>query len=273
MLTGRFKNRRFTLLTAAGLILIFCSGCIMADRYDTPRRRRHGLVLVLPGIEGHSLLNENIARGLGEGGVSSAIEIYDWTTGIPGNLLVNLAYLERNREEARKLARRIVRYQQRQPGRPVILVGHSGGGGIAVLALECLPKDSKVDLAILLAPALSPDYDLTSALRHSSQGIMNLYSNKDVGLLKVGTTIFGPIDREFGASAGAVGFREPPEANEATRTLYKRYLRQVCWREHMKHYGADGSHFGWASRRFARKYLAPLILEREAARSVTAAGR
>ena len=45
----------------------------------TPERLQHGLVLVLPGIEGESCINHNIAHGLADGGVSSAIEIFDWT--------------------------------------------------------------------------------------------------------------------------------------------------------------------------------------------------
>lgn len=270
--TGSLHGRR-ALLAAAALAGLVCTGCQSIGRIDTPDRQKYGLILILPGIEGTSPLNQNIARGLHDGGVSSAIEIHDWTTGIPGNFLINLANLERNREEAWKLARRIVRYQQRWPNRPVFLIGHSGGGGIAVLALENLPERNKVDWAILLAPALSADYDLSKALRRSRHGIMNLYSDKDVGLLKVGTTIFGPIDREFGISAGAAGFQEPADLSETERLLYQRYLRQVRWREHMKRYGADGSHFGWASRRFAREYLAPLIIERETSRSITAFGR
>jgi pimeloyl-ACP methyl ester carboxylesterase len=260
-------NRRRLVLAVAGVVCLFSCGCQFGARYDSPKRMRQGLVLVLPGIEGRSLLNRHIAAGLNDGGVKSAIEIYDWTTGIPGNVLWNLIDLERNREEAWRLARKIIRYQQRWPGRPVILVGHSGGGGVAVLAMEYLTEEHKIDLAILLAPALSSDYDLTKAMRSSRHGIMNFYSEKDVGLLKVGTTIFGPIDREFGVSAGAAGFKVPEDLSESKQTLYKRGLRQVRWQERLERFGADGTHFGWASRQFAREYLAPLVKEHEEARN------
>ena len=45
-------------------------------------RQQHGSVIILPGIDGRSLLNLNIALGLADGGVQSCIEVVDWTTGI-----------------------------------------------------------------------------------------------------------------------------------------------------------------------------------------------
>lgn len=257
-------------------VLVTSVGCQVPERINSPARHDGGLVVVLPGIEGRSVWNRNIALGLDEGGVASAIEIYDWTTGVPGNFVYNLANLKRNRRQAREVAGRILDYLQRHPGRPVHIVGHSGGGGIAVLALEVLPPGRQIEQAILLAPALSPEYDLSLALRRTRRGMVSFYSARDVTLLTVGTSLLGPIDRDFGASAGAVGFREPEGSNESDRpgesdgALYAGRLRQVRWSPRLKQAGADGSHLGWASRRFAREYLAPLIKEHEAARPLRA---
>lgn len=222
-------------------------------------------MIVLPGIEGRSLLNRNLALGLDEGGVTSAIEIFDWTLGVPGSLVYNLVDIERNRRVARSLTQRIVDYRTEHPTNPVHLVGHSGGAGLAVLALEALPDDVEIDMAILLAPALSPEYDLSAALRHTCAGIVNFYSENDISLLKIGTSLFGSVDRKYGASAGAVGFVRP-DAADATAELYDDRLRQVRWTRRLREYGADGSHIGWTSRRFAREYLAGLIKRNEAAR-------
>jgi len=230
-----------------------------------------GLVLIFPGIEGPSVWNRNLARGLDEGGVTSAIEIYDWSTGIPGDFLGNLTDLERNRVQAKRASNHIIQYQRRHPRRPICLVGHSGGGGIAVLALEQSRPNTCVDLTILLAPALSPGYDLQTALRRSRRGIVNFYSERDVSMLKVGTSVFGPIDRDFGVSAGAAGFNPPEKQDETARRLYSDGLRQVRWSTHLKKYGVDGSHVGWTSRQFAREYLAPLIQEINAAHPAPAA--
>lgn len=253
-----------TTLLLAGLLL--CSGCSIPRRIRTPQRYTNGVVYVLPGIEGRSVWNRDIALGLDEGGVRSAIELYDWTTGVPGGFVVNLAYLERNRRQAQRLADKIINYRQRYPGNPVHIVGHSAGAGVAVLTLEALPAGRQIDSAILLAPALSPEYDLTTALRRTRYGVVNFHSEQDIGFLKLGTTVFGSVDREWGSSAGAVGFRAPQTLSPEDKELYDGRLRQVKWSPRLKSVGASGSHLGWASRQFATEYLAPLIIQHEVAR-------
>ena len=49
----------------------------LLDNLRTAERLQRGLVLVLPGVEGESCLNHSIARGLADGGVEAAIEIFD----------------------------------------------------------------------------------------------------------------------------------------------------------------------------------------------------
>lgn len=246
-----------------GLLVIFLPlalavGCEAPAHLRRPARYANGLVVVLPGIEGKSFLNYNIAVGLDEGGVRAAIEVIDWTSGVPGAFVYNLANLERNRREAQRIARRIEQYSLAHRGAPIHVIGHSGGGGVAILALESLREGLEVDSAILLAPALSPEYDLSAALPHARIGIYNFYSDYDVGALKVGTTLFGAVDREHGAAAGAVGF-QPPENLDA-KLLYNARLRQVSWTPNLGKYGANGTHMGWAAREFAREYLARMIL-------------
>lgn len=252
----------------AGLVV----GCATPGRTQAPERYAKGVVYVLPGIEGKSVWNANIVKGLDAGGVKSAIEIYDWTTGIPGNFVGNLSDLDRNRERARMLARKIVAYREQHPGAPVHLIGHSGGGGVAILTLEALPPGRQIDSAILLAPALSPNYDLTTALRRTRFGVCNFYSEKDVALLKVGTSTFGTIDRARTVSAGAVGFEAPAHLDRLDRQTYARRLRQVEWQPRLRENGASGSHVGWASKDFARDYLAPLVRRNEALRPINTRG-
>lgn len=252
---------------ALGALCAACflsTGCARASReLRTEPRRETGLVLILPGIEGLSVWNRDLAHGLNDGGVTSAIEVYDWTTGLPGGFIFNLASYERNRQQARRLAQRIIQYRDQHPGRPVHLIGHSGGGGIAVMTLEELPAGRQIDAVILLAPALSPEYDLSIALRRTRHGIYNFYSKRDVSFLMLGTTLFGSVDREYGASAGAVGFRTPSNSDADALKLYATRLHQIAWNPRLENYGASGSHVGWASPRFARQYLAPLIRQNE----------
>ncbi len=257
---------RAALVAGLALGLLVCGGCYGPARIRSEARVQRGIVYVLPGIEGPSRWNRDIVLGLAEGGVTSAIEVYDWTTGLPGGFVFNLASYQRNLRQAQALARKIVAYRERFPGRPVTLIGHSGGAGIAVLTLEALPPGRQIDLVVLLAPALSPEYDLSNALRRARAGIVSFYSAYDVGFLRLGTTLFGSIDREYGSSAGAVGFEIPATLNSADRELYQTKLRQIKWSSELRKQGASGTHGGWASRRFAQEYLAPLIAESEAQR-------
>lgn len=248
-------------VVAAGLA---CGGCSLVPAHlRTQGRYDRGLVVVLPGVEGESLWTRELALGLDEGGVRSAIESYDWTVGVPGAILVNLGDLERNRQQARLLAERIAAYRREQPGRAVQILGYSGGGGVSVLALEALPEGEQIDALVLIAPALSPDYDLRPALRRVRHGACHFYSPNDVGILQVGTSVFGSIDRKYGVSAGAVGFVEPSGLSAADRVLYQTKLHQIRWTPELGKRGATGTHVGWLSRRFAREYLAPLLRQYE----------
>ena len=150
-------------------------------QFCNAERLGQGYTIILPGILGSKPQNP-ISQGLVEADVPSAIEVYDWTDG-PGAFFSNLRDLKRNRREARCVAKKIVNYQDRYPGRPVHLIGYSAGGGVAVLVLEAMPPGRKVTRAIVLAPTLSTDYDLRKAIRHTESGIHNYYSYGDVPAL------------------------------------------------------------------------------------------
>ena len=244
-----------------GGCLLNTVGCTVPARLRSPDRLNAGYTVVLPGIEGKSPFNANICKGLADGGIPSALEVYDWTAGSYANVLlvpVNLRMLERNKAEARKIARKIMDYQDQHPGRPVHLIGHSGGGGVAVLTLEALPPSRQITSAILLAPAIAPDYDLRQALARTRYGIWNFYSPYDRGFLQVGTFVMGTIDGEHTAAAGAVGFTQPWGLDSEDRQLYSK-LHQQRYTSKMAASGHNGNHFGWANRQFVAEWLAPVL--------------
>jgi pimeloyl-ACP methyl ester carboxylesterase len=164
---------------------------------------------VLPGIEGQSFINQSIAQGLADGGVEAAIEIYDWTTGIILLFLYHLRGWRRNVKQAERLARRIVDYRTTYPGRPIYLIGHSGGGALSVLTLERLPPGTTVTGAVLLNAALSPRYDLTSALSHVETKIWNFRSIFDLFFVGIGTVLAGTVDGRHACDAGRFSFGRP----------------------------------------------------------------
>jgi len=147
--------------------------------------RDKGLVIILPGIQGNGSINEEIRQALIGSGVQCAVEIRQWGFLIPGaKLLVNQVNVPGNRQAGQKIAEQLAAYQARHPSRPVYVIGHSGGAGIGVFAMEHLarmPDSRPITGAVLLSASISSDYDLTAALSQSREGIVNFYNDRDVG--------------------------------------------------------------------------------------------
>jgi pimeloyl-ACP methyl ester carboxylesterase len=235
----------------------FCGACL-AD-LKTPARLERGLVLVLPGIEGESYVNHGVARGLADGGVEAAIEIFDWTTGVIFLFLYHLRSRQRHKARAERLARRIVKYQSEYPGRPVHVVGHSGGAALAVFALERLPEAANVASTVLLEVALSPSYNLVPALERAEGGIFNVRSCFDALFLGIGTCVAGTMDGRHSPAAGMLGFRQPAGLKDAERELYAARLHDVPYRAAMFADFHFGGHLGASNRVFVAKHVAPLL--------------
>ncbi len=226
------------------------------ENWAFPEKADLGYTLVFPGIWAIQQPDRSIVTGLVQAQTPSAIEIYDWTAG-PLLLFYNLCAQERNRREAQTIARKIMAYQDRYPGRPVNLVGYSGGAAMAVFVLEALPPDRKVSSTVLLAACLSPDYDLHLALSRSERGIHSFYSPLDVTILMLMTGGLGTSDGRHAFSAGALGFVPPvkQETDPPAATLVQQpYTFDMLWLGH------PGGHFGWTSPAFIAQWIAPLIV-------------
>jgi len=124
---------------------------------------------------------------------------------------------------------------------------------MAIFVCEALPKEVQVDRVILLAAAISPEYDLTPTLAHCRSGLVNFYSEGDWFDAGILTTLFGTMDRKHTATAGRLGFLDS-KGQLATGNG----LTQIAWRPAWRKLGHHGGHPGWASRAWAREVLAPL---------------
>lgn len=242
------------ILTVIVCGLGYCAGCGSEQPFVTPDRLQRGLVVVLPGIEGRdSGLADSIARGLDQGGVNWAIEIEDWTSA--WGPLYNLRAEDRNRLKAQQLSHRIRRYQLAYPDRPVVLVGQSGGGAIAVWTAEVLQPKQTIKGILLVNVALAQDYPLFKAFDHTELGIVSFYSPRDWMLLGVGTTVYGTMDGRHSVSAGMERFEIPVECPHAYDNLF-----QIGWTKEMTREGHPGLHMTSAAKDFVARYLAPLVL-------------
>lgn len=214
-----------------------------------------------PGIAGEHVIDRELIRGLRRGGFDGTTEIHDWTEDHRG--IAALYGRKRHRAQARLLAEKIEERRREQPGGRVVLTGHSGGSGIVVWALENLPDDVLVDDVLLLAPALSPGYDLSKALKHVRGKMYAFTSPNDVIVLGFGTQLFTTIDGQKGDAAGRVGFTCPVDADAAA---YEKLVPMPYDKAWMK-LGNIGDHIGVMSARFAERVLTPLISAGPAAKT------
>jgi pimeloyl-ACP methyl ester carboxylesterase len=272
----RRSRRAFSFICALiGCVAVGCSPhhdatikhavvAIAATQPDPPPPPYH---LHLNGIGGYRFIDKYMLVGLQDGGVTGDVRAYDWTgvdVGL-GALLVD----SRHREQAKKVAELITEIAREQPGRRITLSTHSAGAGIAVWALAQLPDDVNVDSILMLAPALSPQFDLSPALRHVTGKLYAFYSPYDGAVLGLGTKMFGTVDGVKTEAAGKVGFKMPTTADP---NQYEK-LVQVPYDSAWMRLGNIGDHIGTLNRAFAREVLAPLMLTGQLPRIATAPGK
>jgi pimeloyl-ACP methyl ester carboxylesterase len=237
---------------------LLAAACVAAgcqrQPYLTPERLAKGLVVVLPGVEGRGALNEAVCRGLDAGGVDWGIRLEDWTS--PWGPLYNLRAELDNRQKASRIALRVAEYRFAHPDSPIVLVGQSGGGTMALWIAEAMPEGRHIDGLILLSPAVSPGYMVDFAISKTRRGAVCFYSQKDWLFLGLGTMLSGTMDGRHTSSAGRVGFLTRASAGRAKG--YDR-LFQIAWHEQMAASGHTGGHLGGAAEGFVQHYVAPFV--------------
>ena len=226
-------------------------------------RLEHGLIIILPGIEGCSTINDSIARGLVAGELSHAIRIIDWRRFRPWNPL-HLVMERHNRNQARVVADVIIDYQRNFPGQAVHLIGHSAGAGMALFVLEQLPENHRVTSVTLMAATVSRTFDVTGLLSRTRFGIWNFYSPLDFASVGLGTMLFGTMDRRHTVSAGALGFQiaDDRQAVEGDKPDAGPRLHQIKFRLNMMKAWNFGGHFGPTNAVFVQENVAPICRQR-----------
>lgn len=211
-------------------------------------------LLHLPGIGGQRSIDVAMTRGFKQGGFGGDVEIYDWTEHDEG--LHALIALDRNHKEARLIAQKITERFDKDPSAPIYLSSHSGGGGLAVWALEDLPDRVKVSALLMMSPALSPTYDLTVALRHVTGKVYVFSSFKDFLVLGTGCKMLGTIDGIKTEAAGLNGFVRPTTGDAGQYTKLVPIPYNPLWVQ----FDDYGNHVGGMTQLFAQEVLAPLML-------------
>jgi hypothetical protein len=217
-----------------------------------------GVVLVVQGVGGIDLCAFSMRYLVRAERLPYEMFVFHWGHGF-GRWFADLTRVVNRESQARRLEEWIRGYRTGNPDKSILIVAKSAGSGIVIGALERLEPDSVNDV-VLLAPAISPSYDLTPALRAVRGVVTSFWSPLDVIILGAGTRVFGTIDRVRSVGAGLVGFRVPEGADESDdRRRQYRKLRQVRWTAGMVSSGNLGGHFGPDSPLFLRKFVLPLL--------------
>jgi pimeloyl-ACP methyl ester carboxylesterase len=236
---------------------LFVVGCAAHPKIPIPSDvapfGRNVTLIYVPGIGGYGHDDHGWVNGIKAAGYSGKTEIWDWT-GKLGPISALWAHA-RQRTEARRIADRVLRLRSESPARPLMLVGHSAGAGLVVMALEDLPPDLQVDGVVLLAPALSRTYDLTRALRHVRGRADVFYSERDTLVLALGTFFLGTVDGVHGEAAGHGGFVKP---SGGSGEAYAKLIVHPYSDDRRLH-GDDGGHEGILKSTVAAAVVAPLL--------------
>jgi pimeloyl-ACP methyl ester carboxylesterase len=214
------------------------------------------LVIVVGGIGGIDLVGPALRLSSPHVGLHHEVRNFIWTHGV-GQFFKDLQDAPHTIRKAEELAHEIRRAREADPDRPIYLVGKSGGAGLSLMAAEQLPPET-LERIILLNAAVTPSYDLRSALRAVKGELVSFYSPADWLILGWGTWQFGTIDRVHGPSAGLCGFVKPAGLSPEDQALYSRVV-QVAWSPAMICEGYTGGHFGTCLPGFVGKEVAPWL--------------
>lgn len=221
----------------------------------TPDQRERGSVWLISGIESPHLFLRGVLRGLRDGGVRAAIEIFDWQ--LPYASILNLFLPKRSRRRAAELAQRIEHEHAAHPEAPIDLVGYSAGGAVALWTAEALSPAVRLRNVVLIQPALHPSYDLAPALARISGRLVHFSSPRDRLVLGLGTLLLGTMDRRHCFAAGKIGFTQSADAPDPAQ---RRKLLQRAWQREMLERGSHrGGHLEMLRYRWNREFVAPYL--------------
>lgn len=238
---------RRCMLSAMAISALVC-GC-------APSMHVHrDVVVVVPGAGGSAAGAEAIRGGLRDAAISAPIVVFEW--GAPPPLFVlNLQDDGIHSSAESRLAREISRWRAANPAGHMGIVAHSAGCGVVLGALRRVRENVAIDSVVLLAPSVSPGYDLGAALRRVRGRMHVFYSERDRLWLQWRTGTFGTYDNVRTPAAGNRGF---VTLGRLTPDLESRIL-QHGYRDQWTTLGHGGGHFGPLSRAFVAKVVAPAL--------------
>ncbi len=215
------------------------------------------VLFVLDGIGGFQFGPLLVRRAFRLDGHDIATVLHRWQFGLVGEIFTDLMWYRRNRLMGLKFARTLLSFRRTHPDTRIHVLAYSGGAGIAAFACEALKGRRVINTLVLACPAISPRYNMASALR-ATERTYTLISRRDRYLLGIGTRLLGTTDRKFEPAAGMVGFRIPPSASQEDSAAYER-MREIRWSPQLRTQRHHGGHSGWLMMPIVRRHLVPIL--------------
>lgn len=219
----------------------------------------YGHIIVVGGINDVLLVRNLWPLGFRWAGLPHRVRAFCWQQGWKATLtFADLWRVSHHHRCADHLAEEIRTIRTEDPDCPIHIVAHSAGTAITAYALERLEHET-ITSAAFVASGLSPDYDLSRAIRHCSAGLLSVHSRFDLLTLGIGTTLLGTVDRKRRPAAGMLGFRSPTDPEAQQRFV------QMDWNIRYSRQGWIGGHISGSSPWFAKRTLAGWIRRMEGA--------
>jgi hypothetical protein len=234
------------------LLGLVCLGCVAGCATAVVAPGRSNTVIVVPGLGGDGFPYGQVVHSLETHGSGDCLCVSDWGSSWP-IFLISLESADWHRNAEAELADRISRWHRVHPGSRIVVIAHSAGAGVAMGALAKLERGIVVGPVVLLAPDLSPDFDLRPALRHA--GVIHVfYSRRDDFFLGLGTTIAGTYDHAHCEAAGRDGF-----TLAGLSPFEKARVIQHVYEDDWLSLGNGGGHFDWLAEEFVAAVIEPII--------------
>ena len=217
-------------------MLCVVTGCAAEPHAAGPPPTR--TTLVVCGVFGDGPWYDGLRAAVADSG--SAVETVRW--GLPKPLFVG-NFSGRGVHDAAEadLAKKID-----ATAGPLDLIGHSAGCGVILGALAKSHRD--VGRVVLIAPSVSPGYDVRPALARSNV-VHVFYSDRDTFFLKWRCGTFGTYDAVKTPAAGYGGFT-------ATDPNLVQHAYDPAWAS----LGNNGGHAGGTAGGFVRKIVVPILV-------------
>jgi pimeloyl-ACP methyl ester carboxylesterase len=233
------------------IVLMMPFGCAGAAR--DVNGTSHVIVFV-PGVSGDGPWYGGLKRELRRSDPGAFVQVHAWGAPLP-LFMLNFSNRAIHYSAERRLARRVHQLRARYPLATIDVVAHSAGCGVALGGLARL-EAPQVRTVVLIAPSVSPKYDLSPALARIAGDVHVFHSERDTLLLSWRTRNFGTYDRVKTAAAGHVGFDLSRLAPDLRARVHQ-HPHQPDWRK----LGNDGSHDGPLARAFVARVVVPLLCD------------